>query len=77
MVEHWVGNRLVVNMTLDDQHLLSPGVVFREVVTANNQIFVRTTGYGMGLFPQANSGQAAQWIWARRTDGRIKSALGF
>jgi hypothetical protein len=77
MVEHWVGNRLVTNMTLDGKHLLNPGVVFREVVTVNSQIFVRTTGYGMGLFPQINSGQAAQWIWTQRTDVKIKSVLGF
>jgi hypothetical protein len=77
MVEHWVGNRLVVNMTLGGQHLLNPGVVFREVVTVDNMVMVRTTGYGMGAFPQINSGQAAQWIWSSRTDSKIKAALGF
>jgi hypothetical protein len=66
-----------VNYLLDGQHLLNPGVVFREVLTVNSQILVRTTGYGMGLLPQINSGQAAQWIWTQRTDGKIKSALGF
>lgn len=77
MVKHWVGNRLVVNMTLSYEHILDPGVVFRSVVTAGNQIIVRTDGYGYGLFPQINSGRAANLIWSVRTDSKIKAALGF
>lgn len=76
MVEHWVGTRLLTNTTTENQHLLNPGVVIREVVVAGDSIIVKTSGFGNGLLPQINSGIAAKLIWSDRTDNKIKAALG-
>jgi RHS repeat-associated protein len=76
-VSHWVGNRVLTNTTIAGEHILEPGTVIRSVLTVGSTVFVKTEGYGMGIMPQVNSGQAAQWVWSNRTDGKIKSALGF
>lgn len=74
-VVHWVGRRMLTNTTIENRHLLNPGVVLREVVTVGNKIVVRTSGYGMGVLPQINSGEAAELIWSHRTDSKIKAAI--
>ncbi|MFM9928081.1 hypothetical protein VLK31_34275 [Variovorax sp. H27-G14] len=74
-VTHWVGNYTITNTTITGLHLLNPGVVIRSVEQEGNSIVVVTRGYGEGLFPLLNGGKAAQWIWGKYTDGKIKDYL--
>lgn len=74
-VVHWVGRRMLTNTTIENRHLLNPGLVIREVVTVGNKIVIRTSGYGVGILPQINSGEAAELIWSHRTDSKIKAAI--
>ena len=74
MVEHTIGNRMVTNTTITGQHILNPGVVFREVLTVGNQVIIRTTGYGMGILPNLNSTQSVTgYVWGTRTDSKIQA----
>ncbi|CAN7321536.1 hypothetical protein [Acidovorax sp. LjRoot194] len=74
-VVHWVGRRMLTNTTIENMHLLNPGVVIREVVTVGDKIVIRTSGYGTGILPQINSGDAAEVIWSYRTDSKIIAAI--
>ncbi|WP_080647876.1 two-partner secretion domain-containing protein [Variovorax atrisoli] len=74
-VVHWVGNYTITNTTITGMHLLDPGVVIRSVEQQGDAIVIVTRGYGEGLLPQINSGAAAQWIWGKYTDGKIRDYL--
>lgn len=74
-VVHWVGRRMLTNTTIENRHLLDPGVVIREVITTGNKIIIRTSGYGTGPLPQINSGRPSKLIWSDRTDSKIVAAI--
>lgn len=74
-VVHWVGRRMLTNTTIENRHLLDPGVVIREVITMGNKIIIRTSGYGTGPLPQINSGRPSKLIWSDRTDSKIVAAI--
>ena len=61
-VVHTVCNNLVINTTIPNQHILSPGVIIREVVERNGNIYVQTLGFGTEYFGKLNT-DLANWTW--------------
>jgi hypothetical protein len=54
--QHYVDedHMTVVNSTVPGKHVLEPGNVHRSIVRRGDDIYVKTDGYGLGIFPEAN-----------------------
>lgn len=61
-VRHLSESSSTLNITLDGEHRLAPGVVSRRVVEEGNYVYIRTYGLGFGAAPLANEAFApALW----------------
>src|ERR1700674_3018561 len=55
-VQHIVdAERMTIVNTTMDGHILHPGNVFRQIIQEGDNIFVRTSGYGVGILPDINN----------------------
>lgn len=53
------GLNSIVNVTVDNLHLLDPGVVQRQIVVIEGEYHIITTGIGIGYLPEFN---ASPWV---------------
>jgi hypothetical protein len=61
-VRHIEDSSGVLNITVEGQHLLSPGAVGRHVVTRDGVVGIQTYGVGWGVVPALNE-RAAKTFW--------------
>ena len=73
-VVHTVCDNLVINTTISNQHILSPGVIIREVVEKNGYIYIQTLGFGTGYLGKLNT-DLSNSTW-EGVDSNIRSLIG-